>query len=256
MNSQLKEANAALDMENKNRVLMQENLKKAFMRGVCALNLEAMSALNPASVSPPMDMFSTAPIDPGLLQQTPISVSAHDAVSEPSLVMEPKIESKDHMWKPAPILSRDFANSAPAPAGLPAANMAPAPAQLLGTGTTRIDGRSALLLDHNGDIGTAGEQEIYCERVQSDIDERDCTEGVEGRDMMAGKQSISVNQTGLMGMQQQPAEGKVIRVNKYGKSYADTSAKKMGARPGAKVGGSKVPMGDKKKSGMSTLRKK
>ena len=26
---------------------MQENLKKAFMRGVCALNFEAMNILNP-----------------------------------------------------------------------------------------------------------------------------------------------------------------------------------------------------------------
>lgn len=27
--------------------MMQENLKKAFMRGVCALNFEAMNILNP-----------------------------------------------------------------------------------------------------------------------------------------------------------------------------------------------------------------
>jgi hypothetical protein len=27
--------------------MMQENLKKAFMRGVCALNFEAMHILNP-----------------------------------------------------------------------------------------------------------------------------------------------------------------------------------------------------------------
>ena len=34
-------------MENKNKHAMQENLKKAFMRGVCALNFEAMNILNP-----------------------------------------------------------------------------------------------------------------------------------------------------------------------------------------------------------------
>jgi hypothetical protein len=34
-------------MENKNKLMMQENLKKAFMRGVCALNFEAMNILNP-----------------------------------------------------------------------------------------------------------------------------------------------------------------------------------------------------------------
>ncbi len=36
-----------MDMENKNKQAMQENLKKAFMRGVCALNFEAMNILNP-----------------------------------------------------------------------------------------------------------------------------------------------------------------------------------------------------------------
>ena len=31
--------------------MMQENLKKAFMRGVCALNFEAMNILNPNDVN-------------------------------------------------------------------------------------------------------------------------------------------------------------------------------------------------------------
>lgn len=41
----LNETQAALDEANKNTFDMQENLKKAFMRGVCALNFEAMSIL-------------------------------------------------------------------------------------------------------------------------------------------------------------------------------------------------------------------
>jgi centrosomal protein POC5 len=33
---------------NRNKHFMQENLKKVFMRSVCALNFEAMSILDPA----------------------------------------------------------------------------------------------------------------------------------------------------------------------------------------------------------------
>lgn len=41
----LNETQAALDEATRNQFDMQENLKKAFMRGVCALNFEAMSIL-------------------------------------------------------------------------------------------------------------------------------------------------------------------------------------------------------------------
>lgn len=35
-------------MMNRNKHIMQENLKKVFMRSVCALNFEAMNILDPA----------------------------------------------------------------------------------------------------------------------------------------------------------------------------------------------------------------
>ena len=43
----LDEANAQLNDNNRQKVSMQENLKKAFMRSVCALNFEAMDILDP-----------------------------------------------------------------------------------------------------------------------------------------------------------------------------------------------------------------
>jgi centrosomal protein POC5 len=47
LRQKLDEANVIVEQENKNKAMMQENLKKAFMRGVCALNFEAMNILNP-----------------------------------------------------------------------------------------------------------------------------------------------------------------------------------------------------------------
>lgn len=37
-----------MNSEHRNKAMMQENLKKAFMRGVCALNFEAMNILQPS----------------------------------------------------------------------------------------------------------------------------------------------------------------------------------------------------------------
>ena len=45
MNDKLQAANNIIQEEEENKIIIQENLKKAFMRGVCALNLEAMSIL-------------------------------------------------------------------------------------------------------------------------------------------------------------------------------------------------------------------
>ena len=50
LRDKLNEAQTIVDQENRNKQSMQENLKKAFMRGVCALNFEAMNILNPADV--------------------------------------------------------------------------------------------------------------------------------------------------------------------------------------------------------------
>ena len=51
MREKLEEANRYVEGEKKNKMMMQENLNKAFMRGVCALNFEAMSILNPNDIS-------------------------------------------------------------------------------------------------------------------------------------------------------------------------------------------------------------
>lgn len=47
LREKLNEASIIVEGEQKNKVMMQENLKRAFMRGVCALNSEAIGILNP-----------------------------------------------------------------------------------------------------------------------------------------------------------------------------------------------------------------
>lgn len=48
LRGRLAEAEKQLHVNNRNKHMMQENLKKVFMRSVCALNFEAMSILDPA----------------------------------------------------------------------------------------------------------------------------------------------------------------------------------------------------------------
>lgn len=48
LREQLLEAQKNQAIMNRNKAMMQDNLKKAFMRSVCALNFEAMSILDPA----------------------------------------------------------------------------------------------------------------------------------------------------------------------------------------------------------------
>ena len=47
LRDKLNEANSIVESEQRNKAMMQENLKKAFLKGVCALNFEAMHILNP-----------------------------------------------------------------------------------------------------------------------------------------------------------------------------------------------------------------
>jgi hypothetical protein len=51
LRDRLRDATGIVDQENRSKTMMQENLKKAFMRGVCALNFEAMNILNPNDVA-------------------------------------------------------------------------------------------------------------------------------------------------------------------------------------------------------------
>lgn len=46
LREKLADVNAKNDDYERNKNQLQDNLKKAFMRGVCAMNFEAMSALN------------------------------------------------------------------------------------------------------------------------------------------------------------------------------------------------------------------
>jgi centrosomal protein POC5 len=48
LRNRLMEADRQLNVNNRNKHMMQENLKKVFMRSVCALNFEAMSILDPS----------------------------------------------------------------------------------------------------------------------------------------------------------------------------------------------------------------
>ena len=48
LRSRLTDAQTSQSMNDRHRHMMQENLKKVFMRSVCALNFEAMSILDPA----------------------------------------------------------------------------------------------------------------------------------------------------------------------------------------------------------------
>lgn len=47
LRARLEDANQQIAVGNANKAGMQENLKKAFMRSVCALNFEAMNILDP-----------------------------------------------------------------------------------------------------------------------------------------------------------------------------------------------------------------
>lgn len=47
LRKRLDEATYNVDQGNRMKGVMQENLKKAFMRSVCALNFEAMNILDP-----------------------------------------------------------------------------------------------------------------------------------------------------------------------------------------------------------------
>lgn len=177
----LEEAQRMVERNNLQKVNMQENLKKAFMRGVCALNFEAMNILDPNGGDPTADkaghlnqieremmrQFEQAESPSGVRKEGPelagsnlvtpgshVGLSARQfvgqrgnesrfantdggltysasAVSEVSgdssedivrprdqyvitkdLTDEIKIESKEHMWRPAPIVGRDFSMKA------------------------------------------------------------------------------------------------------------------------------------------------
>ena len=94
---------------------MQDGLKKAFMRGVCALNFEAMNVLGGQDQNLEREMLKNfhlqSQIQDDQLSQLSYNISE---TTEPTKVIqmesrgEQKVESKDHLWKPAPLVGREF----------------------------------------------------------------------------------------------------------------------------------------------------
>lgn len=123
LQSRLEETTAALNRELAAKVDMQDGLKKAFMRGVCALNFEAMNVLNPAQPQ----FVDTSAFDmggqgmPDLTSFEPFkevevrkeveirTPQARRVSPEPDEILQDihnliPAESKDSKWKPAPVV--------------------------------------------------------------------------------------------------------------------------------------------------------
>jgi centrosomal protein POC5 len=107
LQARLEETTAALNRELSAKVDMQEGLKKAFMRGVCALNFEAMNVLNPQQLQyvdiSAFDIGATGLPDLTSLEATQVSSPVEEEVLEDIQNLIPA-ESKDSKWKPAPVV--------------------------------------------------------------------------------------------------------------------------------------------------------
>ena len=68
---QLSEARKDIESNERNKIMAQENLKKAFMKGVCAMNMEAMTILNPSEQSNMEQKFESM-AEGVLSQSTPV----------------------------------------------------------------------------------------------------------------------------------------------------------------------------------------
>ncbi|CAD8197894.1 unnamed protein product [Paramecium pentaurelia] len=132
LEQKLQEATFQLDEANKIKLSMQENLKRAFMRGVCALNFEAMNVLNGSSQQMELDSLATNllmnPFQQSSTQQQQQSTihqpqqfnQLNDTLnlneskdhwqrqhSPPKNIIyhqQNRLETNDHRWKDAPIV--------------------------------------------------------------------------------------------------------------------------------------------------------
>ncbi|CAD8203362.1 unnamed protein product [Paramecium octaurelia] len=132
LEQKLLEATSQLDEANKIKLSMQENLKRAFMRGVCALNFEAMNVLNGASQQMELDSLATNLLmNP--FQQSTTTQQQQSTLHQPqqfnqlndTLILneskdqwqrqhsppknityhqQNRLETNDHRWKDAPIV--------------------------------------------------------------------------------------------------------------------------------------------------------
>ncbi|CAD8192834.1 unnamed protein product [Paramecium pentaurelia] len=130
LEQKLFEATTQLDEANKIKLSMQENLKRAFMRGVCALNFEAMNVLNGSSQQMELDSLATNilmnPYQQSSIQQQQIihqpqqfnqlndTLNLNESKdqwqrqnSPPKNIIyhqQNRLETNDHRWKDAPII--------------------------------------------------------------------------------------------------------------------------------------------------------
>lgn len=162
LRGRLADAEKQLHINNRNKHMMQENLKKVFMRSVCALNFEAMTILDPADQqfaqqkmeqelqkqmdNALMNEIQIANYPPGPRSEISFNLSEngeahghqttdrdyHQYHAERDLmnlglnypqatnqIQQPvpldenqrKVDSKDSMWKPAPIIGREQMNN-------------------------------------------------------------------------------------------------------------------------------------------------
>ena len=107
----LGEAEKKIEVEEESKVAIQESLKKAFMRGVCAMNFEAMNILNPAGEivqnqpSGKIDFFDS----PGARNEARVELrNSPEKANEDLLEISVGLpaESKELKWKAAPVFGR------------------------------------------------------------------------------------------------------------------------------------------------------
>ena len=107
LRTRLSEAERKIAVEEEEKISIQENLKKAFMRGVCAMNFEAMNILNPGQLSNENSTFVQNEI---IKQEIQTDFSERDEKIERVPLNEISdilpSDSKELKWKAAPIFGR------------------------------------------------------------------------------------------------------------------------------------------------------
>jgi nitrate reductase NapAB chaperone NapD len=99
--NRLAHAERKIAIEEEEKVSIQENLKKAFMRGVCAMNFEAMNILNPGTG---LENTTFAPGTPK--KEIPEMENPKEKVSFEEISGLIPSESKELKWKAAPVFGR------------------------------------------------------------------------------------------------------------------------------------------------------
>lgn len=184
LRAKLAEATQIIETENRNKAQMQENLQQAFMRGVCALNLEAMSALNPGAKAP--KLFS---IDPAVQMEQNSSAGQCMPVGMTLPMSRVEVAPRNDLAR----------QSESGTVSMPK-NMYDA-----------IAVRSMEQID--AQLAVSPAKSLDAETSQLEQSFRNVPEAAIAKE---------VRQPEAFSAAKQP-ETKVIRVNKYGKSYADSS---------------------------------